>query len=119
MTFNPERWHPIAVVLSAINVAALGFAVGAAEPWHAAAHGVFALAFGLWARHLRQGSGGRDLSQIEDQLEQQAVALEDTQAALADQLRQLTELQERVDFAERLLTQARDRHVLGQREERG
>jgi len=39
--------------------------------------------------------------------------LDDAHAGLADQAAQLAELQERVDFAERLLAQGRDRSALG------
>jgi len=46
-------------------------------------------------------------------LQQQAAVLEDAQASLAEQSAQLVELHERLDFTERLLTQARDRSALG------
>jgi len=52
-------------------------------------------------------------------LEQYATALEDAQTSLANQSTQLAELQERIDFAERLLAQARDRSALGPGEKRG
>lgn len=54
-----------------------------------------------------------DLGQIQERLEQHAAELEDTQTSLAHQATQLAELQERLDFAERLLSQARDRSALG------
>ena len=57
MTFKPAIWYPIAVVLGAINLLGAGFAVGTAEPWHATVHAALALAFGLWARRLRQELG--------------------------------------------------------------
>jgi hypothetical protein len=41
-----------------------------------------------------------------------AAALEDVQNSLASQSSQLAELQERLDFAERLLAQSRDRAAL-------
>lgn len=68
--------------------------------------------FWLWLRERRRTLPGADqaeLPQLKQQMEQFAAALEDTQAAVVDQSRQLTELQERADFAERLLAQARDR----------
>jgi len=119
MTFKSAFWHPIAVVLSGINLVGLGFAVGSAEPWHATAHAALTPAFALWAQRLRQGAGGSELARMNQQLEQQATALEDAQTTLANQSTELAELQERVDFAERLLAQARDRPPLGTREERG
>lgn len=119
MTVKSGLRHPIAVGLSLVNVAGLGYAVALAEPWHAAVHAALAVAFGLWARRLRQGSGGSAIALMEQQLGQQAAALEDAQTTLADQSAQLAELEERVDFAERLLAQARDHLPLGTREERG
>src|SRR3989449_9683289 len=61
MTFKPAIWYPIAVVLSAINLVGVGFAVGPGQPWHAATHAALALAFGVWAQRLRQGPGGGDV----------------------------------------------------------
>lgn len=61
----------------------------------------------------RRGASASELSQLKRQLQQYTAALEEAQATLASQATQLAELQERIDFAERLLTQARDRPVLG------
>ena len=60
-----------------------------------------------------RGASRSALAQIKEQLEHHAVALEDAQTSLANQSTQLAELQERLDFAERLLAQARDRSALG------
>jgi predicted outer membrane protein len=102
MTFKPALWYPIAVVLSAINLVAAGFAASAAEPWHATTHAALAVAFGLWAQHLRQGLrqdfGGRDLD----------ARLEALELEVSEQRRELSETQERVDFAERLLAQGQE-----------
>lgn len=59
-----------------------------------------------------RGSSRADIAQLSDQLEQQAAALEETQNNLANQSAQLAELQERLDFTERVLAQGRDRSVL-------
>jgi uncharacterized protein YycO len=72
----------------------------------------------LVARVIAGAWGGRgasrsDIAQLREQVEQQAAALDDTQSNLATQSRQLSELHERVDFAERLLAQSRDRSALG------
>jgi hypothetical protein len=102
MTFKPALWHPIAVVLSGINLVALGFAAGAAEPWHATAHGALALALGFWARRLRSGPGDSEPQTRFDVLESEMSSLR----------QELGEAQERLDFAERLLAQRPDpRHV--------
>ena len=53
------------------------------------------------------------LEDLRHQLEDQANRLTDAQAALASQEAQLQEVQERLDFAERVLTQVRDRPGLG------
>jgi len=109
----------IAIALSILNVAGFGFAIGTAEPTHALGHGILAFGFGLWATRLRQGPrGGGELARMQDLLEQQEAALEDARAALSTQSFQLAELQERVDFAERVLVQARERAPLENREKR-
>jgi uncharacterized protein YycO len=59
-----------------------------------------------------RGSSRSDLSQLSDQLKDQAAALEDVQNSLAIQSSQMAELQERLDFAERVLAQGRERAVL-------
>jgi hypothetical protein len=106
MTFKPAIWRPIAIVLSALNLVGVGYAAGAAEPWHAAVHAALALAFGLGAQRLRQGSGGSELQ----------ARLEALEAELGEpgELRQeLSEIQERLDFAERLLAQGPETHRVG------
>lgn len=109
MTFKPAVWRPIAWILSAVNVGGLVFAMRAGEVPHAMLHGVLAVAFAWWATRLGRGPSGGELNRLQEQLEQQAVVLEDTQALLASQANQIAELHERIDFAERLLTQARGR----------
>jgi uncharacterized protein YycO len=59
-----------------------------------------------------RGSSRSELSQLSEQLKDHAAALDDIQNSLASQSSQMAELQERVDFAERLLAQGRDRAVL-------
>jgi hypothetical protein len=103
MTFKPAIWYPIAVALSAINLAGVGFAAGQAEPWHATIHAALALAFGLWARRLRQGPGG---SEVQARLE----ALE---AEVSKLQQELSETQERLDFAERVLAQGPEARRVG------
>jgi len=46
MAFNPTTWYPIAVVLSVVNLAGAGFAMGQAQPEHAAIHVALAVASG-------------------------------------------------------------------------
>jgi hypothetical protein len=103
MTFKPAIWQPIAVVLSAINLVAVGFAAGSAEPWHAGLHAALGLAFGLWAQRLRQGPSGSEhqarLELLEDELNHFR--------------RELSETQERLDFTERVLAQEPERRRVG------
>jgi hypothetical protein len=109
MTFKSPIWQPIAVVLSVINLVAVGVAAGSAEPWHAAVHAALALAFGLWAQRLRQGSRGSEGQARLDVLE----ALEVLEADVSNLRRELTETQERMDFAERLLAQGVESRRVG------
>ena len=55
-----------------------------------------------------RGSSRSEVSRLSEQVEQQAAALADVQNSLASQSTQLAEMQERLDFAERLLTQGRE-----------
>ena len=59
-----------------------------------------------------RGPSRSQLSQLSDQVNDHARALEDVQNSLASQSAQLAELQERLDFAERVLAQSRDRTAL-------
>ena len=59
-----------------------------------------------------RGASNKEIAELKLQLEQYAVALQEAQNTLSDQATELAELQERVDFAERLLAQARDRKAL-------
>ncbi len=103
MTFKPAIWYPIAVVLSVMNLVGVGFAGGAA---HATTHAVLALAFGLWAYRLRQRPGG---SELQARLE----ALDALEAEVSELRQELSETQERLDFAERLLAQGADARRVG------
>jgi hypothetical protein len=108
MTFKPAIWYPIALALGAINLLGAGFAAGTAEPSHATVHAALALAFGLWARRLRQDPGG---SELQDRLE----ALEALEFEVSNLRQELGETQERLDFAERLMAQSAATRVGPQR----
>jgi len=99
MTFKPAIWFPIAVALSAINLVGVGFAVGPGEPWHASIHAALALVFGLWAQRLRRGPGDSRL-QAPLEVSEELAALD----ADVRRLRQeVSDMQERLDFTERVL----------------
>jgi hypothetical protein len=103
MTFKPAFWHPAALALSALNLVAVGYAAGAAEPLHAGVHATLSLAFWSWAQRLRQRAldGVRELPRLE------ALELEVSQVR-----RELEEAQERLDFTERLLAQGRQESIV-------
>ena len=106
MTFKPAIWYPIAVALTAINLVGVGL-VGPGEPWHAAAHAALALAFGLWAQRLRRGPSGSGGS---EELGARLEALEDEVSMVRQQL---SETQERLDFAERVLAKGPEARRVG------
>ena len=104
MTFKPRIWQPVAILLSAGNLVGVGLAAGAAEPLHAGLHAVLGLAFGLWAQRLgRAPSASGDLQ----------AGLEALELEVTDVRRELGEVQERLDFAERLLAQNREAPRVG------
>ena len=108
MKFKPSLWYPIAVVLTAVNLVAMAVAAAMAEPWHAATHAALTAAFGLWAQRLRQESGPPTLSEPS--------RLDALEVDVANLRRDLSEAQERIDFAERVLAQqAEQRKVQGER----
>ena len=106
MNFKSPKWYPIAVALSVLNFVGAGFAFGQAEPLHGTVHVALGLALGLWARRLWQRPDGIEL---QDRLE----ALEAEAGQVDDVRHELAELQERLDFAERLLAQRQDEHRVG------
>ena len=111
MTFKPATWYPIAVVLSVLNLAGAGFALGQAQPEHATVHVALELAFGLWARRLRPRPGESELPAGREALE----ALDALEVEVSKLRQELTETQERLDFVERLLAQEAQARRVGPR----
>jgi hypothetical protein len=107
MTFKPKLWYPIAAVLSAMNLVGVGFAAGQAQAWHAGVHATLALAFGLWAQRLRRRRPAS--GELEDRLD----ALEALEAEVGRLGQDMSELQERLDFTERVLAQGAEARRLG------
>ena len=84
------------------------FAAVPGQPLHATAHAALALAFGYWAVRLRQRLGTGEQEARFQALEGEAGRLESIDDEM-DRLRQaLSETQERLDFAERMLVQGRE-----------
>lgn len=52
MWFKHRAWIAVAAVLSIVNVAAIWFAAQPGEAWHATAHGLLAVLFGVGAQRL-------------------------------------------------------------------
>ena len=107
MTFKPALWRPIAIGLSAVNLVAVGLAAASVEPWHAAGHTALAVALGVWAERLGRGKGtvGRE--------GQNESRLDELEGDLGNLRRELSETQERLDFAERVLAQAAEARRVG------
>lgn len=103
MTFKPATWQPIAVVLSVANWVGAGLAIGAGEPIHATVHVALAAAFALWAQRLRATPIGSDTE----------ARIEALEADVMHMRRELSEAQERLDFAERLMAQLPQSRQLG------
>jgi hypothetical protein len=108
-------WHAVLVLLSAGNLLAVWFAARPGEPWHATTHAVFALLFGLWAqRRTRLEKARLPVGAPDAGSEVETAALRDE---VGEARREVGEVQERLDFVERLLTQAREAdRVPGRRE---
>lgn len=105
MWFKHRAWIPVAWLAAAANVAAVWFAAQPAEPWHATGHAVAGVLLALGARHLterrRHAMPGADLQ----------LALEEgerLQQMIGEMQPRIQELEERLDFAERLLVQERE-----------
>jgi len=113
VTFKPTIWYPIAVVLSVANLVAAGFALGQAQPSHAMIHGGLALAFGFWAQRLRRRPGGSELEARLDGVEAEVSRLDALEAEVSKLRQELSETQERLDFAERVLAQAPETRRVG------
>jgi hypothetical protein len=103
MTFKHPIWRPVSFVLSAVNLVAVGVAAASAEPWHAGAHAVLALGFGLWAQRLRQTPVDTD----------SLARLEELEGEIGTMRRELSETQERLDFTERVLAQGLEARRVG------
>jgi hypothetical protein len=99
MNVKSPIWQPVAIGLSAINLVAVGFAAAGAEAWHAAVHAGVALGFGLWAQRLRQRPP------VAGRVAESGERFDLLEAEVAELRRELTETQERMDFAERVLAQ--------------
>ncbi len=102
--FKHRAWIPIAWLLSLGNLGAVWFAAQPAEPWHATGHALLAVLFALGARHLM----ARQRADAQSEHSPDAIDREQAQRTIDGMQAHLAELEERVDFAERLLAKQRD-----------
>ncbi len=80
MWFTHRAWIPIAWLLSLGNVVAVWFAAQPAEPWHATAHALAAVLFGLGAQRLmsrqRARSPGAEPALADDRMKRMEDAID-------------------------------------------
>jgi hypothetical protein len=103
--FKHRAWIPVAWGLAVVNVAAVWFAARPGEPIHATLHALLAVGCALGAQRLAaRQRGGDQHEQLQQTLEQN----HQLQQNVDDMQARLLELEERQDFAERILAQHRD-----------
>jgi hypothetical protein len=108
MWFKHPAWIPTAWVLAVINVVAVWVAAVPAEPAHATLHGALAALFVLGAERLR--ARARTLADRERLQELETRFTEFSEGEGMET--RLRELEERLDFTERALVEARSRTPL-------
>jgi hypothetical protein len=99
MWFKHRAWIPIAWFATFASVLSVFFAAREAEPWHALIHGATGVLFALGAQRLanRPRAGGSPDS-----------ATGESRDALDAMQHRLGEMEERLDFTERLLAKHRE-----------
>ncbi len=106
MASKTRFWNAVLVTLSAGNLVSVWFAAQPGGPWHATIHASLALAFGLWAQsRMRLGETPSRAGALDGGSEVETASLLDE---VGEVRRELGEVQERLDFAERLLSQTRE-----------
>ena len=106
MVSKTRFWNGVLVLLSAGNLVSVWFAAQPGEAWHATIHGALALGFGLWAQgRMRLEEARSRAGALDNGSEVEIPALRDE---VGEVRRELGEMHERLDFAERLLSQARE-----------
>lgn len=108
MWFKHRAWIPIAWLLCLVNLASVGFIAQSGAPLHAAAHGILAALFGLWAQRLALRTRPDADAAVVERLQELEARLADLDK-LPDVDGRLTALEERLDFAERVLVDVRSR----------
>ncbi len=104
MRFRHPAWEPIAWLLAAVNVASVWFAAIPGEPMHATGHAVLAVGFALGARALTARRRAELLIAEQEALLDHA---EESEQLFDGMQARVLELEEQLEFAERLLAQHR------------
>ena len=105
MRFTHPAWIPLAWLGSVLNLGAVWFAAVPAEPAHATLHAGLAVALALGARHLM---ARRQAALPSAELQQALDANEQLQQTIDALQPRVQELEERLDFTERMLVQHRE-----------
>jgi hypothetical protein len=109
MKFTSITWQRVALVLSALNFAGAGFAIAGGETWHAAAHVALAVGFGWWAQRIGQRRHEDEIrSEVQDTLQSPLERIQSLEGEVGRMQQELYEVQERLDFTERVLTQGKE-----------
>ena len=107
MWFKHRAWIPVMWLLSAANVASVWFAARPGETWHATAHALLAVLFGLEAQYLARRHDAVADAEVR--------RMDELDAGLPDPVKlqgvegRLAQLEERLDFTERALVDVRSR----------
>jgi hypothetical protein len=109
MWFTHPAWIPVTWVLAVANLASVWFAAQAGEPWHATVHAALAAGLAIGAQRLQERHRTADRP---EQWQDMPHPEHEEQAGDGMQAR-VEELEERLDFAERLLANQRDADRVG------
>lgn len=115
MWFKHRAWIPVAWLLCLANVVSIWFAAQPGEPWHATAHGLLAVLFGVGAQRLASRSTPTVDADVAGRLGELEAQLADLDRLPAPDGR-LAALEERLDFMERALVEVRARAQLPRKE---
>jgi hypothetical protein len=108
MWFKNRAWIPVAWLLCLGNLLSVWFAARPAEPWHATGHALLAVLFGLGAHRLglrKQFTADAEVGGTLRELDARPADLDQLQ----DVEGRVAELEERLDFTERVLVDVRTR----------
>jgi hypothetical protein len=93
MVSRTQFLNAVLVVLSAVNLVAVWFAVGPGEPpWHATTHAALALGFGLWAQR-RMRLGQRSNAALTDRADERLERMERGIEAVAIEVERIGEME--------------------------